>query len=117
MYAADHKAAAAEISRVTRAGGRVALASWLPGSFLPALGQVLAPFLPPPPAGSEPPSLWGDAQYLHGLLTANALEVSADQTAHLEIALPDADSAIATLAAHVFQSRNANATSRASTDC
>lgn len=109
MYAADHKAAAAEISRVTRAGGRVALASWLPGSFLPALGQVLAPFLPPPPAGSQPPSMWGNAPYLHGLLTANALEVSQDETADLEIVLPDAASATSLLietAGHVIAERD-----------
>ncbi len=97
MYAPDHQAVAAEMARVVRSGGRVALTAWLPGSFMPALGHVLAPLLPPPPAGSEPPSLWGDPQYLHGLLAANALVVSHDQTAHLEMALPDAGSATSLL--------------------
>lgn len=109
MYAADHQAAAAELSRATRAGGRVALAAWLPGSFLPALGQVLAPFLPPPPASAQPPSMWGDAQYVHGLLAANSLEVRHDQTADLEIVLPDAASAASLLietAGHLIAERN-----------
>ncbi|MHB1538358.1 MAG: class I SAM-dependent methyltransferase [Solirubrobacteraceae bacterium] len=108
MYAADHQAAAAELSRVTRAGGRVALAAWLPGSFLPTLGQVLAPFLPSPPAASQPPSLWGDAQYLHGLLNANAFAVSHDEIAHLEMAVPDAASGASLLietAGHVIAER------------
>ena len=38
MYAADHAAAARELDRVTAPGGRVVLASWQPGGFIPATG-------------------------------------------------------------------------------
>ena len=94
---------------MTRSGGRVGLATWLPGGFLRALGQVLAPFLPPPPAGAQPPSLRGDASYLHALLTANSLEVRHDETADLGIILPDADSAVSLLietAGHLIAERD-----------
>jgi SAM-dependent methyltransferase len=81
MYAADHDAAAAELHRTCAPGGRVALAAWTPGSFMPAMGAVLAPYLPAPPAGSGPPSRWGDEQALTALLGAAGLAV-ADATCH-----------------------------------
>ncbi len=68
MYAADHEAAAAELARACAPGGRVVLAAWMPGSFMPAMGGVLAPYLPPPPVSSGPPSRWGDEQALAELL-------------------------------------------------
>jgi ubiquinone/menaquinone biosynthesis C-methylase UbiE len=48
MYAPDHIAAANELARVAVPGGRIVLASWLPGSVMPAMGQVLSSFLPHP---------------------------------------------------------------------
>jgi SAM-dependent methyltransferase len=68
MYALDQGAAARELARVVRPGGRIALASWSPGSFLPAMGAALAPFLPAPPLGSAPPSRWGDPAAARTLL-------------------------------------------------
>lgn len=68
MYASDQAAAARELARVLAPGGRVALASWSPGSFLPAMGAALAPFLPSPPLGSAPPSRWGDPAASRALL-------------------------------------------------
>ncbi|WP_324193250.1 class I SAM-dependent methyltransferase, partial [Nocardia nova] len=47
MYASDHDAAVAEIARIAGRGARIVLASWLPGSALPAMGRILAPYLPP----------------------------------------------------------------------
>ncbi len=70
---------------------------------------MLAPFLPPPPADSEPPSLWGDAPHLRALLAANSLEVRHDETADLEIILSDADSAASLLietAGHIIAERD-----------
>ncbi|WP_280463050.1 class I SAM-dependent methyltransferase [Nocardia carnea] len=77
MYAADHQAAARELARVAAPGARVVLASWQPGSVLPAMGQVLSAYLPPPPAGSGPPSRWGEATSLAGILEPHRLRVTA----------------------------------------
>lgn len=68
MYALDHAAAAAELVRVLATSGRIALASWTPGSVMPAMGSVIAPYLPPPPPASAPPARWGDPDYLRALL-------------------------------------------------
>jgi SAM-dependent methyltransferase len=62
MFAEPPAAAASELLRVTRPGGRVALASWTPTTLYPELGAVLLPALPPAarPDYEEPPFLWGD---------------------------------------------------------
>jgi hypothetical protein len=35
------------------------------------MGAALAPYLPPPPPGSGPPSRWGDESQLSGILEAD----------------------------------------------
>lgn len=84
MYAPDHERAAAELIRVTAPRGRIVLAAWTPGSFMPRMGAALGPYLPPPPAGSGPPSRWGDHAALADLLGSvetaetRALRIEAD---------------------------------------
>ncbi|MFC4604642.1 class I SAM-dependent methyltransferase [Rhodococcus kronopolitis] len=78
MYAADHAIAARELARVAAPGARVVLASWVPGSLMPAMGQILSEYLPPPPAGSGPPSRWGDSVALAALLEPHHLQVTAN---------------------------------------
>jgi len=67
MFAGDHAAAASELGRVCRHGGKLCLATWTPdGSvsrFFAALG---AHGTTPPPEPS--PLLWGDPSYLTTLL-------------------------------------------------
>ena len=68
MYAPDQERAARELIRVTAPGGRIAVAAWTPGSFMPRMGATLAPYLPSPPPGSGPPSRWGDPDALADLI-------------------------------------------------
>jgi len=75
MYVADHDRAARELARCVATDGRIVLASWAPGSFMPEMGQVLSRFLPPPPKGSGPPSRWGDPAVLNQLFTPNGMRV------------------------------------------
>ena len=58
MFAPDQERAAAELLRVVRPGGRIALASWTPEGFLGALFRVISTFVPPP-AGLRSPMAWG----------------------------------------------------------
>jgi SAM-dependent methyltransferase len=85
MYAAAQDTAAGELARVCAPYGRVVLASWTPGSFMPKLGGVLGPYLPPPPEGSAPPSRWGDEESLHALLADAGLSV--EQSARETLAM------------------------------
>src|SRR4051795_8589603 len=58
MFAPDHHRTAAEIVRVTRSGGRIALVSWTPTGFIGTMFRTVAAHVPPP-AGVTSPLLWG----------------------------------------------------------
>src|SRR5258706_7954785 len=59
MFAPDHHRVAAELARVCRPGGRIALASWTPDGFIGETFPIFSRYLPPPP-GPLPPAPWGD---------------------------------------------------------
>jgi SAM-dependent methyltransferase len=60
MFAPRPYLAAAELLRVTKPGGRIALACWTPEGFLGKMFEVFKAHLPPPPAGVPSPLDWGD---------------------------------------------------------
>lgn len=68
MFAPHHRAAADELVRVCRPGGRIALLSWTPEGFVGQLFAAMRPYLPPPPAGVQPPPLWGSEEHVRELL-------------------------------------------------
>lgn len=68
MFAPDHNAIAAEIARVTKPGGRIALACWTPESGVAQLFAVMRPFQPAPPAGVGNQFDWGREEYVRDLL-------------------------------------------------
>src|SRR4051794_24222462 len=66
MFAPDHARAAAELLRVCRPGGTIALASWTPEGFIGHLFRTVAEHVPPP-AGVPSPMLWGTEAHLRRL--------------------------------------------------
>src|SRR5262249_40849023 len=65
MFAPDQQRAAAELARVTRPGGRIAIAAWTPDSNAVKMRQVLQPFMTPSPASPPPsPFVWGMHEWL-----------------------------------------------------
>jgi SAM-dependent methyltransferase len=94
MYAPGHDAAAAALARFCESGARVALAAWTPGSFMPAMGAALAPYLPPPPPGGGPPSRWGDAAAVAQLLEPHGLRIGESATSSLSLSFADRDQAV-----------------------
>ncbi|SNT07360.1 Ubiquinone/menaquinone biosynthesis C-methylase UbiE [Granulicella rosea] len=58
MFAPNQTAAAAEMFRVVRPGGRIGLACWTPAGFVGQIFKRIGKYVPPP-AGLNPPSLWG----------------------------------------------------------
>ena len=81
MFAPDHEAAARELARVTRPGGRICLASWTPTGGLGRMFKMMAPFQPAPPPSS--PFAWGDEARVKELL-GDAFEL--DIAEHVSIA-------------------------------
>src|ERR671930_1123594 len=63
MFAPDQEQAAAELLRVCRPGGTIALASWTPEGFIGELFRTVAKHVPPP-AGVPSPMLWGSEEHL-----------------------------------------------------
>jgi ubiquinone/menaquinone biosynthesis C-methylase UbiE len=66
MFAPDHQRAAAELLRVCRPEGTVAVANWTPDGFIGALFATTARHVPPP-AGLTPPPLWGTEEHVREL--------------------------------------------------
>ena len=66
MFSPDHAKAASELARVCRPGGRIGLANWTPESFIGQMFKTMGRHLPPP-AGLQPPSLWGVETHLRSL--------------------------------------------------
>jgi SAM-dependent methyltransferase len=67
MFAPDHQRTAAEMRRVCRPGGTIAIACWTPEGSIGRMFRATAELLPPPPGG-EPPILWGTEQHIRELL-------------------------------------------------
>ena len=70
MFAPDHARAAAELVRVCRKGGRVAMTTWANEGFAAGLFKLNGTFLPPPPAGVQPPPLWGVESHVEEVVAA-----------------------------------------------
>lgn len=66
MFAPDHKQAAAELLRVSRPGGTIALASWTPGGFIGEMFKTVGSYVPPP-VGVQSPLLWATEPHLRHL--------------------------------------------------
>lgn len=77
MFAPHHQAAADELVRVCRPGGRIGLLNWSPGGFVGRLFQTMGPYAPPLPAGAQPGHRWGDESYVRSLLGDRVADVQA----------------------------------------
>lgn len=69
MFASRQEAAAAELARVCRRGGRVALTTWLSDSTLFGMFEVMKRYMPAPPTPApRSPFEWGRTERIRELL-------------------------------------------------
>src|SRR5215471_3941200 len=59
MFAPRPKVVAAEMVRVCRPGGLIAMANWIPGCFIAERHEITSRYAPPP-EGLASPDLWGN---------------------------------------------------------
>jgi SAM-dependent methyltransferase len=72
MFVTDPTAAASELARIVKPGGRVVLATWKDDSNVANMFGVMKPFMPAPPASPPPsPFAWGKVERLKELLGAS----------------------------------------------
>jgi SAM-dependent methyltransferase len=74
MFAPRPERAAAELIRVCKPGGIIAMANWMPQSFVGKTFQVTSKFVPPPPVPA--PIQWGDESVVRQRLGDGASEIS-----------------------------------------
>jgi ubiquinone/menaquinone biosynthesis C-methylase UbiE len=74
MFAPNPQRTAAEMLRVCRAGGRIAMANWTPEGFIGQLFKTVGKHLPPP-AGVSSPSMWGTRDRIVALFGSEATEI------------------------------------------
>lgn len=77
MFAPDQTRTAAELLRVCRPGGTVAVAAWAPQGLNGEMFGTLGRYMPPPPEGFRPPILWGVEDVVRELF-AGADEVTCE---------------------------------------
>jgi len=69
MFVRDPEAAATELARVCRPGGRVGLTTWPAAGTIAGMFKVMKPYMPEPPASPPPSSFeWGSKDYVRQLL-------------------------------------------------
>lgn len=72
MFASRPHIAAAELARICKPGGRLALTTWLPDSAVVKMFGVMRPYMPAPPTPAPPsPFEWGRRDRLQELLGAH----------------------------------------------
>lgn len=77
MFAPHHHATADELVRVCRPGGTIGLLSWTPDGFIGEMFAIMKPYAAPPPAGVQPPPLWGRPEHVGELLGDRVTDVLA----------------------------------------
>ena len=68
MFAPDYRAAAGELPRVTRPGGRIGLTNWKADTGVHDMFKAMSPFQPTPPPGVGSPFDWGREEHVRELL-------------------------------------------------
>jgi SAM-dependent methyltransferase len=68
MFAPRPELTAAELKRVCRPGGVIAMANWTPAGFVGQMFKIVASHVPPPP-GVPSPLLWGNEEVVRERLS------------------------------------------------
>jgi SAM-dependent methyltransferase len=79
MFAPRPEVVAAEMARVLKPGGLLAMANWDPQSFTGEMFRLSSKHVPPPP-GVPPPVLWGDETVIRQRLQSSFKDVQTEST-------------------------------------
>ena len=88
MFTPSHERAAAELVRVCRPGGRIALTNWTPDGFIGQLFKTIGKYVPPTP-GMKSPAMWGNRAHLDMLFGGGAAVTATAKTFTFRYCSPD----------------------------
>jgi ubiquinone/menaquinone biosynthesis C-methylase UbiE len=79
MFAPRQELAAAELARVTRPGGAIAVTAWTAEGLLGQTFRTISSYMPAPPAELRSPVMWGDEQHVRALLAGDGAELTCER--------------------------------------
>ena len=112
MFAPDHAKAAAELARVCRHGGRIAMTTWASDGMAGELFKLSGRFLPPPPPGVGVPPQWGNEAHIHEMFGAAGVTVSVARES-VEFEYPSVEAMVETYSEGLRRLRPGEAGARA----
>jgi ubiquinone/menaquinone biosynthesis C-methylase UbiE len=77
MFAPNPQRTSAEMLRVCRSGGRIAMANWTPEGFIGQVFKTVGKHVPPP-AGVSSPAMWGTRDRNVALFGSDATHISTE---------------------------------------
>ena len=87
MFAPRPDVAVREMLRVLKSGGTIAFSTWPPELFVGCTMALSARYMPPPPPGIAPPTLWGDPNVVRERLGKAVRDILFDRASMLVPAL------------------------------
>jgi SAM-dependent methyltransferase len=83
MFAPRPEVAVSEMLRVLRPGGVLAFSTWPPELLVGRIFAITAKYMPPPPPGVAPPTLWGDPNVIRDRLGNQVRDLTFDRATML----------------------------------
>ncbi|MCX4658012.1 class I SAM-dependent methyltransferase [Streptomyces uncialis] len=80
QFAPHHAAAAGEMARVCRPGGRIGMCNWTSRSWTAHFQEILSSYFPSPTGNQGQPMLWGDEEYQRELF-GDSFELTTERRA------------------------------------
>jgi len=76
QFAPRHEVVTAELVRVCRPGGIIALGNWAADGYIGRFWTIMGPYLPPPPDFVSPPAGWGRREHVKQLFAEYPVELT-----------------------------------------
>ena len=81
MFAPRQQLAAAELVRVARPGARIVFTAWTPEGLNGRMFGTVGSYMPAPPPGLKPPTMWGDEAHVRSLFADTGAELTFERHA------------------------------------
>src|SRR5262245_43261977 len=95
MFTPNHQRVADELIRVSRPGGTIGMANFVPDGIAGEFFAIFGKHAPPPPPGALPPVLWGSEEHVRELFGDRLAALELTRTSYVERSPGDTDDYVA----------------------